>query len=432
MDHLETLRKKYSCGCDETAMYQTYRIAEKGEGMHLWFEGDDEPYIDLVMGFSSINYGHSHPEIIRIVKEAAEKLGHVHSFNSRAKLEFSELLNQIAECEFPVSLQPFQIHFNVGGSNAVDSAVLLARHVTGKSNIIRFDGAFHGCNHGAAWLSDDKLLNKSQYLKLPGSGVTLPYPDRDCDNPDETITRFLELVDKNDDIAAIIIEPVLGAGGVIIPDKDVVQSLTKIARERGIIIIDDEIQMGIGRTGPFYAMSHYECAPDIILLGKALSAGYAALSGVLAPKAYFDAIPAKGTAFQGTFANHIFGINVAYATVEWADKAGYFMKENPAGEKILSCLHALQQQYKFVRRVRGIGMAFAFDLVNPVTQESDDRMAQLVIENAFACHVVLYACGVNKNVIKLLPPITITEDEADIICERLKTICARVSKTVST
>jgi len=425
MMELKDLRDLYACPCDETAMYKPFMVPSTGRGHLVWFEGEEEPYLDLVLGFSCLNFGHCEPAITAAVKEAAEQLAHIHSFNTRPKLELSQRLNDIFEDELGTR-QNYQIHFEVGGSNAVDASVLLARHATGKSAFIRCAGSFHGCNYGSAWLSDNCFVDHNQYQKLPGNSLTIPYPDQQIPGASEACLESLQtLITSRNDIAAIIIEPVLGAGGIRLPDPDCLRKIREITKENGIFYIDDEIQMGVGRTGFFFATAHYGIIPDIILLGKSLAGGFSPISAVLASKNIFQKMPIQRTGFQGTFANHAFGSAIANRTIEWAVTEKLFCPKKPIGQRLLKLIQELAEIYDFLSMPRGLGMALAIDVSK--TQKgsiikADPHLAAQIVKIGLENKVILYCCGTQGNTLKLFPRINATEEEADLIEARLRTI----------
>lgn len=305
------MHEQYCCHCDETGMYDQFLIVEKTEGLFVRFKGENEPYLDLVMGYTSLNFGHRHPKITEAVEAAVRAIDLMHSFNSESKILLSKVLAEKASG--PANKR---VYFPVGGAMAVETAVKLARAYTKKTKIASFRNAFHGYSYSAMMITDESFINKRQYAPFPGEVIWLPYTDcYYCDKQDKCSFQCLQeaeqLLSQDKDIAGLVVEPVQGGAGFVVPPKEFIAGLKKLCHDNGILFIDDEIQVGLGRTGRMFAIEHFNVEPDMILLGKSLSGGYYPLSAVIAREEIWDCISPIGSAIGSTFANNQFGAYLA-------------------------------------------------------------------------------------------------------------------------
>ena len=221
-----SLKDIYACPCDESKMYDKFLMPVKAKGMLVWFYGEEEPYIDLVLNYSSVNFGHCYPPIVEIAKKVIERVDQIHSFHSKDKLELSEYLSKKVSID-----ENYKVYFNIGGSAAVSDAIRLCRYSSGKRYMISFDGSFHGVSHTAASVVDDRLVVKEQFgIPISDYTFSVPFPSR---HNDVTISYCLERIEKlisDNDVAGIIVEPIQGAGGFIIPKDSFLLELSKLCK----------------------------------------------------------------------------------------------------------------------------------------------------------------------------------------------------------
>lgn len=415
---LYELNKIYSCACDESKMYNKFMVPHKAEGMWVWGMNDDEPYLDLIMGYSSINFGHKCPEIEKGVKEALESIIQINSFHSQSQIELSYYLSRKLSSEIN-----YKVYYDLGGSNAVCDAIRLCRQFTGRQKIVAFEGAYHGSSYDSGAITDENFLNQEQYgyNSLREDVIRIPFP-----NPykgietDYCIDRLEEALKSDDKPAGLFIEPIQGANGFIIPDNDFLQAVRELTLKYNVIMVDDEIQVGVGRTGSLYSIHNWNITPDIVLLSKSLAGSYYPLSAVIAREEIFNATSPKKTAFQSTFNNSPFGTYIALKTLEYAESNHIFENVGLLGKLLLNQLSFLNE-IPWIDNLRGIGLAIAFDIVMNKTDKQPDRiLAKEFVEYAFENHILIYPCGVNDNVIKIAPPLNITKEEAEDIANRLK------------
>ncbi len=410
-----SLRDMYACPCDESKMYDKFLMPVKAEGMWVWFDGEEEPYLDLVLNYSSVNFGHCYPPIVEIAKKVVERVDQIHSFHSKDKLELSEYLSKKVSTD-----ENYKVYFNIGGSAAVSDAIRLCRHSTGKRYMISFDGSFHGVSHTAASVVDDRLVAKEQF-GIPVSEYTfsVPFPSTTNDvSVSYCLEKIEELIEKND-VAGIIIEPIQGAGGFILPKDSFLEELSELCKRSDVKLIIDEIQVGFGRAGYFFVYQQYGVInPDIVLLSKSIAGGYFPVSAVIARSTLFDNVPLRGTAFQTTFNNSSFGLGIANQLMKFVEREKIFDKIPEKGDTLLKKLRFLDKS-PYVADLRGMGLAIAFDIIDPVSKMPSDKLAKIFISQCLKEHVISYACGVNFNSIKIIPSLVVTNEEIDIISEKL-------------
>ncbi|MDY7000820.1 MAG: aspartate aminotransferase family protein, partial [Thermodesulfobacteriota bacterium] len=409
------LKDTYACPCDESKMYDKFLMPVKAKGMWVWFDGEEEPYLDLVLNYSSVNFGHCYQPIVEITKKVIERVDQIHSFHSKDKLELSEYLTKKISID-----KSYKVYFNIGGSAAVSDAIRLCRYSTGKRYIISFDGSFHGVSHTAASVADDRLVAKEQF-GIPVSDYTfsVPFPSK---HNDIKVAYCLDKIEKlilDNDVAGIIIEPIQGAGGFIIPKDSFLLELSKLCKRCEVKLIIDEIQVGFGRAGSFFVHQQYGLTnPDIVLLSKSIAGGYFPVSAVIARSNLFDNVPVRGTAFQTTFNNSSFGLAIANRLMKLVDKENILDSVPEKGNILLKKLNFLGKS-PYVVNLRGVGLAIAFDIVDPVSKLPSDKLAKIFVSQCLKEHVIIYACGVNFNSIKIIPSLVVTNEEIDIIVERL-------------
>ena len=420
------LKDTYACPCDESKMYDKFLMPVKAEGMWVWFDGEEEPYLDLVLNYSSVNFGHCYPPIVEIAKKVIERVDQIHSFHSKDKLELSEYLSKKVSLE-----KNYKVYFNIGGSAAVSDAIRLCRHSTGKKYMISFDGSFHGVSHTAASVADDRLVAKEQF-GIPVSEYTLsvPFPSK---HNDVTVSDSLEKIEKlisDYDVAGIIVEPIQGAGGFIIPKDSFLLELSEFCKRCEVKLIIDEIQVGFGRAGSFFVYQQYGVTnPDIVLLSKSIAGGYFPVSAVIARSDLFDSVPVRGTAFQTTFNNSSFGLGIANQLMKLVENEKIFESIPEKGKNLLNKLSILSQS-PYVADLRGMGLAIAFDIVDPVSKKPSAKLAKTFVSKCLEEHVISYACGVNFNSVKIIPSLVVTNDEIDIIVDKLDKCLQRFHDTV--
>lgn len=378
-------------------------------------EGNE--YIDFAAGIAVMNVGHSHPKVVQAIKNQAEKFTHtcfmVVPYESPIAL--AEKL-----CDAVPGDSKKAVMFVNSGVEAIENAVKIARYYTKKKGIIAFEGAFHGRT-----LLGMSLTSKVKPYKY-GLGPFAPevyrmpyancyrcpfgkeYPGCDLACADHLEEILISHVGA-EDTAAIIFEPVQGEGGFIAPPKEYFQRLKKICEKNSILMIADEIQTGMGRTGYMFAMDYYGVEVDITAVAKSLGAGMP-ISAVVGKKEIMDSVHLGG--IGGTYSANPIACEAALAVFDIFETENLLDKAKVLGEKLQLKLKALQEKHALIGDVRGIGPMMAFELVNDrkTKTPATDKVKQLV-EYCLERNLFILACGTYKNVIRLLMPLVITEEQ---------------------
>jgi 4-aminobutyrate aminotransferase len=315
------------------------------------------------------------------------------------------------------------VFFCNSGTEANEAAIKVLRHSTGRKYFIAFIGAFHGRTMGSLSLTASKPIHKKGYIPMMGGVVHVPYPNPyrnpwhidGYEHPDELINRVIEYIEywmlqhfvPADEVAGIFFEPIQGEGGYIVPPKNFFNELYKLAKKYGIMLVDDEVQMGLGRTGKMFAIEHFGIAPDVITLAKALGGGAIPI-GATIYRAELDFAPG---AHSNTFGGHALASMAALKTIEIIEKLLPHVSEL---EKVFrERLAELKEKYQSVGDVRGLGLAWGIEFVKDrKTKEHDVKTRDKVVREALKKGLILLPCG--KSSIRIAPPLIISEEEAKI------------------
>jgi 4-aminobutyrate aminotransferase/(S)-3-amino-2-methylpropionate transaminase len=356
-------------------------------------------YIDFAGGIAVMNVGHSHPKVVAAIKDQAEKFTHtcfmVNPYEPAVKL--AEKLCAVT----PGSFSKKALLIN-SGAEAVENAVKIARYYTKRPAIIVFENAYHGRT-----LLTMTMTSKVKPYKF-GFGPFAPeiyrMPFGDTAGP-ETIRDFFVKHVNPENVAAVVAEPVQGEGGFIAPPPGYFQELVKICREHGILFIADEIQTGMGRTGKMFAIEHWDVAPDLITVAKSLAAGMP-LSAVVGRKEIMDAIHPGG--LGGTYGANPLACRAALAVLEIL-----LEKSVALGNKLKAQFEKWQVRFDLIGAIRGLGAMLGFELVKgPDSAPAADEAKQLSTY-CFEKGLITLVCGSYGNIIRVLAPFVITDDQLD-------------------
>ncbi len=380
-------------------------------------EGNE--YIDFAGGIAVMNVGHSHPKVVQAIKDQAEKFTHTCFMVApyESPIALAEKL-----CDAVPGGSKKAVMFVNSGVEAVENAVKIARYYTKKTGIIAFEGAFHGRT-----LLGMSLTSKVKPYKY-GLGPFAPevyrmpyancyrcpfgkeYPACDVACADHLEEILISHVSA-ENTAAIIFEPIQGEGGFIAPPKEYFQKLRKICDKNSILMIADEIQTGMGRTGYMFAMDYYGVEVDITTVAKSLGAGMP-ISAVVGKKDIMDSVHLGG--IGATYAANPIACAAALAVFDIFESENLLAKAKVLGEKLKLILKALQEKHALIGDIRGIGPMIAFELVydRDAKTPAPDKVKQLV-EFCLEKNLIILACGTYKNVIRLLMPLVITEEQME-------------------
>ncbi len=398
--------------------------AERARNAELW-DVEKRRYVDFASGISVLNTGHLHPRVIAAVQAQLEHLTHacfqVTPYESYVAL--AERLNALAPGPTPKK----SIFFSTG-AEAVENALKIARYHTRRSGVIAFTGAFHGRTFAAMTLTGKVQPYKSGFGALLPEVYHVPFPmSYHGISAAQSLEAIEQLFRSEVDparIAALIIEPVIGEGGFYVAPCEFLRALRALCDRHGIVLIADEIQCGMGRTGRLFAIEHAGVEPDLITVAKSIAGGLP-LSGVIGKAQIMDAPPPGG--LGGTFAGSPPACAAALAVLQVIDEERLLERAERLGQSVRARLIELQRRHAAIGEVRGLGAMLAFELVKDGRADQPDADTTRALVLAAARHgLVILACGLYGNVIRLLAPLTISDELLHEGLERLEAALTEV------
>ena len=388
-------------------------FAARAENAELW-DVEGRRFVDVAGGIAVLNVGHRHPKVMAAVRAQLELYTHA-CFQVTAYepyVALAERLNALAPVEGPAKTILFST-----GAEAVENAVKIARIATGRHAVVAFGGGFHGRSFMAMALTGKTAPYKNGFGPLPGGVYHLPFPDaRGGADVARSLDALHELFKADvaaDDVAAIILEPVQGEGGFRQAPTELLQALRQIADAHGIVLIVDEVQTGVGRTGRMFAIEHSGVKPDLITVAKSLGGGLP-LSGVIGRAELMDAAPPGG--LGGTYAGSPPACAAALAVLDVIEQEGLLARADAIGGRMLAQLQAWTGRTDLlpIGHVRGVGAMIAFDLLRERGGDAVDPAAtQAVLKRAHALGLIVLGCGAQGEAIRLLFPLTIPDAVLD-------------------
>jgi 4-aminobutyrate aminotransferase / (S)-3-amino-2-methylpropionate transaminase / 5-aminovalerate transaminase len=376
---------------------------------------DGNTFLDFAGGLGALGIGHSHPKVVEAVRAQAERFSHtdftVVPYESYVELS-ERLVAAVGGGDRKVGL------FN-SGAEAVENAIKIAKAATGRPALICFEGAFHGRTLMAMSLTSRHAPYKTAYAPFAPEVYRVPfaYPYRSPvpEAPGRFALGALErafttLVDP-ETVAAIIVEPILGEGGFVVPTEDFLPGVQELARQHGIVTIGDEVQTGCGRTGTFLASEQLGFEPDLVTLAKAVGSGYP-ISAVVGKAEVMDA-PGDST-IGGTYVGNPVACVAANATLQVIEEEGLVERANVLGKTIRSAWEEIARETPEIGEIRGLGAMIGVELVkDPETKEPAKDLAGAIISEAMSRGLVGVTCGIHKNVVRHLVPLVIAEEQLE-------------------
>jgi 4-aminobutyrate aminotransferase len=392
-------------------------IVERASGSWLTTT-DGERYLDYTCGIGVTNTGHAHPRVVAAIAEQAAKGIHLQQ-NIVYHQPGLELHRRLPE-RFPNARTDtaYGLFLSNSGAEAVEAAVKLAKVVTRRPAVIAFRGGFHGRTHGAMALTSSNVKYRAHFEPLMGGVhfVPYPYPLR-MGGSDAALASTMAAIDElfatlvsPDDVAAFLVEPILGEGGYVIPPDGFLPALRAVADRHGILLAVDEVQSGYARTGRFFATSWASATPDIVIMAKGIASGLP-LSGILAPRSLLDQL-APGT-HGGTYGGNAVACAAALATLDVIDDEELTDRAHPLGERMLASLRDIAARHSFVAEVRGRGLMLAIEFADPGTLTPRPDLVKRMLAEAMARNLLLLSCGVYGQAVRIIPPLVTTDDEVD-------------------
>ncbi|RKD21811.1 4-aminobutyrate transaminase [Ammoniphilus oxalaticus] len=391
-------------------------FAAKGEGA-LLTDVDGNTFIDFAGAIGTLNVGHCPPSVTQALKQQLDNYIHT-CFNVMMYEPYVQLAEELARIT-PGDFAKKTFLAN-SGAEAVENAVKIARKHTGRKGIISFDRGYHGRTLLTMSLTSKVKPYKYQFGPFAPETYRLGYPyyyrkpngmsDEQLDQHLlEQLEHFFLAEAPADEIAAILLEPVQGEGGFIVPSKTFMQGLKQICEQHGILFIADEIQTGFARTGSMFAMEQFGVEPDLITLSKSLGAGIP-ISAVVGKSEIMDA-PNVGE-IGGTFAGSPLGCVAALEVIKLIERDGLIERSQAIGRIMDERFKTWQSKYPQVGDVRGLGAMRALELVkDPQSKQPNREAAAQVVQTAQQKGVILLSAGLHSNVLRLLPPLVITDSQ---------------------
>jgi 4-aminobutyrate aminotransferase len=386
---------------------------ERGSGSYM-YTPEGRKYLDFVMGIASVNTGHSHPKVIEAAKAQIDKIVHPSATAVRYGPNI-ELVSKLAE----ITPGKLDVTFLTNtGAEAVEAALKLAKFVTRRPIIVGFQGGFHGRTMGAVSMTSSKVHYREGYEPLMPSTYLAPFPHpyrcplghaqaNCCQACLPYLERLFERVIDPHNVAGMLVEPVQGEGGYIVPPPHFLKGLREICDRYGIMLIFDEVQTGFGRTGKWWASQHFDVTPDIHVMAKAIASGFP-LSAISSTREIMDQwLPG---AHGSTFGGNPVSCAAACATIDAIRDEGMIENAARMGSQLQTRLRALQSEFPIMGEVRGLGLMVAVEFANADGSPSGE-IAEAVRTHALDNNLIMLTCGLYDHGVRFIPPLNVSEYE---------------------
>jgi 4-aminobutyrate aminotransferase len=390
-------------------------VAAQGQGAMIE-DVDGNRFLDCTAGIAVVSTGHCHPKVVRAIQQQAERLIHMSGtdFYYQNMVELAEKLAKLVPGD-----APRRVYFGNSGTEAIEAALKMARYHTGRGQFIAFFGSFHGRTMGSLALTGSKSIQKKGFFPVMQGVHHVPYAN--CyrcaygKTPDSCAVECVKVIEDQlfrhtlppEDVAAIFVEPVQGEGGYLVPPRKFFDELRRVADKHEILIVADEVQSGMGRTGKMFASDHFGLVPDIVALAKGIASGMP-LGATIARADLMNWTPGS---HASTFGGNPVCISAALTTIELLEQE---LVENSAvvGAHMKARLAEFPKRFPVVGDVRGLGLMIGVEIVRDQSTkerapELRDRIVQMCFERG------LLVLGAGPNSIRLSPPLILTKDQAD-------------------
>jgi 4-aminobutyrate aminotransferase len=397
-------------------------VAGRGEGA-IVEDVDGNRFLDFNADIAVVATGHCHPRVVAAIREQAGRLVHMSGtdFYYENMVELAEKLAALAP-----GGGPHRVHFGNSGTEAVEAAIKLARYHTGRDRFIAFLGGFHGRTMGALSLTASKTVQRRRFGPLVPGVHHIPYAY--CyrcaygKQPETCAVECVKVIEEQvfrtivpeDEVAAIVLEPVQGEGGYVVPPRKFFHELQAVARRHGILLIADEVQSGMGRTGKMWASEHFDLAPDIMAVAKGIASGLPLGATV----ARAEIMQWERGAHASTFGGNPVAVAAALTTIELLSE-GLVESAAGTGRYMMERMGGWPRRFGCVGDVRGLGLMIGIELVrNQETREKAPELRDRLVRMAFERGLLVLGAG--ENVVRLSPPLNITRDQADFAMDTLE------------
>ena len=406
-------------------------VAKSGRGAMVK-DVDGNLFLDFAAGIAVVSTGHCHPRVVEAIQKQAAELIHISGtdFYLPNMVELAERLAAVAPGK-----EAKKVYFGNSGTEATEAAIKLAKYHTRRDKIIAFHGCFHGRTLGALSLTASKAVQRKGFGTLLGGVFHIPYPNSyrcPYGNPSpctcvESAT-FLEqeifkrLVDP-EEVAAIFIEPVQGEGGYVPAPKEFLLELQRICRKYGILLVSDEVQSGMGRTGKWWAGDHAGIEPDILCVAKGIASGMP-LSATIARASLMDWKPG---AHASTFGGNPVCVAAALATMDLLETE-YIENSRNVGAFLMGRMADWPEKHRIVGDVRGKGLMIGVEIVrDQKTKERAGDLREAIVDLAYEKGLLLLGAG--ENTIRVAPPLLVDEEQAAFAAQTLEACISEIEKT---
>lgn len=404
-------------------------VARRGHGM-LVEDVDGNTFLDFAAGIAVVATGHCHPDVVRAIQKQSETLIHMSGTDF-----YYPLLSEVAKkmAEIAPGDSPKRVYFGNSGAEAIEAAIKIALHHTRRSRLIAFFNCFHGRTMGALSLTASKPAQRRHFGALLAGVAHAPYanPYRcpcgaksgdECSCADYLENVLFKTTTPPEDVAAIFVEPVQGEGGYIVPPKRFLQRLREIADQHGILLVFDEVQCGMGRTGKMWAAEHFGVVPDILCSAKGIASGMPL--GVAIARA--DLMDWGPGAHASTFGGNPVACAAALETIRLLQEK-YIANSAAMGEYFRQKMADWPRQHRIVGDVRGLGLMNGIEFVkDPSTKEPHPEARNRVVERAFQQGLLTLGCG--ESTLRMMPPLIVEKKHADFALDVLDQSISEVEK----
>lgn len=390
-------------------------FVDRAEGIYVR-DRNGQRYMDFTSGIAVVNAGHCHPRVVEAIRTQAGKIIHA----QQNILLHEPMLDAAAEltATLPASLN--QVFWANSGAEAIEGALKLAKIATRRPAVIAMRGAFHGRTHAAMSVTSSRAKVRGHYEPLLASMYYAPYPyyyrspfgSAPAEADDYYLSELKALFDTMvmpDDVAAILVETIAGEGGYLVPSQRWLREVRNICDEHGIMLVLDEIQTGVGRTGTMWGFEHFAVTPDIMTVAKGIASGLP-VSAVVANKATMDKWPPG--AHGGTYGANAVGTAAAAETLRVMRDEKLPQNAAVVGDRLAQGLRAIQAKYPVIGEVRGLGLMLAVEFVDQNGNPNASAVSK-VIASCLEENVLLINCGTYDQAIRVIPPLVITKEQAD-------------------
>lgn len=383
---------------------------DRGRGAEVW-DIDRNRYIDWAAGIAVTATGHSHPKVVEAIQKQSDKFLHISSdYYHESMVRLGERINEIAPMKEDVG-----VFFANSGTEAVEAAIKLARYATKRQRFIGFLGAFHGRSMGSLSFTASKYVQQERFFPTMPGVVHVPFPDpyrpvldmhQEGDYGDAVVDYIERVIFANvlpsDEVAAVLVEPIQGEGGYVVPPPNFFPRLRALCDKHGILLIADEIQSGVGRTGKWWAIQHWNVEPDIVCIAKGIASGVPL--GLMAAR---QSVMRKWVAgaHGNTYGGNPIACQAALATLDLVEDG---MMENAAemGEFIMDALAEMQMRHPSIGDVRGRGLMIGVEFVqDKTTRQPAPNLRSDVVNNCFQSGLMVLGCG--RSTLRIAPPLMI-------------------------